>query len=381
MKLYEKIGNDLREAIADGGLKPGHRVPSVNELCSQYRVSNITINRVYRELAKDNLIERLGKSYTVCSEPAVIYREKRTDTIGFFLRPPRLYDPRDNHFNIINTTIHRELTRHGFNLYMPNCCFCLDKLVSMTPAKLEEFGPAMLECADSVDAFIVDERIPDEILSPVVEKTGKPMIIVDRCSKLPVDTVMPPNRENLFHALDLARQLGYDAIIYIASGQPKYNSIELSRFFQEYCEAEYFAPENTCRIEGGSFYPLRTTLDSLDAAIQKLQRKNCKTLLFSETGGLYESLLEYVQNRPELQLTRNFGIMLSCNFGYLQDIAVKPAILGSNPEQIGVEVVKNLLWRLENPAAPPGDFRIPPEFIPGNSLYTQSSHINGGNKS
>lgn len=380
MKLYEKIGNDLREAIAGGKLRPGSRIPSVSQLCAQYRVSNITVNRVYRELTRANLIERLGKSYTVCCEQAESSRKIHTNTIGLFLRPPRLYNPRDNHFSVINVTIQREAARHGANLHIPHCCFSLDQLFGLTPAKLEELGSAMMECADSVDAFIVDERIPDDILRPVLEKTAKPMIIVDRRSILPVDTIMPPNRENLFHALDLARQLGYDAIVYLGSGQRKFDHVEMSQLFQEYRREGRFDPADMIRIEDASLNPLQTTLSALDTALQKLLQKSRKVLLFSETGGLYEALLEYVQNHPKLKITRNIGIMLSCHFGYLSDIAVKPATLGCNSEQIGIATMNHVLWRLENPVAPPGDFHIATEFIPGNTLYPQSNHNNNGGK-
>ena len=56
MKLYEKIGNELKDAIAGNVLKPGDKVLSISEMKEKYLVSHITALRVYRELSAEGLI-------------------------------------------------------------------------------------------------------------------------------------------------------------------------------------------------------------------------------------------------------------------------------------------------------------------------------------
>jgi DNA-binding FadR family transcriptional regulator len=56
LKAYEQVAEQLREAIATGELKPGHRLPTEVALAKEFGVGRTTIREALRALAAQNLI-------------------------------------------------------------------------------------------------------------------------------------------------------------------------------------------------------------------------------------------------------------------------------------------------------------------------------------
>ena len=54
--LYQEIAESIRRRIAAGDLKPGDRLPPIREMAQQWTCTPGTVNRAYRELAKEGLI-------------------------------------------------------------------------------------------------------------------------------------------------------------------------------------------------------------------------------------------------------------------------------------------------------------------------------------
>lgn len=54
--LYEQVADDVRRAIADGGLQPEEQLPSEDELADQYGVSRQTVRRALHELTAEGLL-------------------------------------------------------------------------------------------------------------------------------------------------------------------------------------------------------------------------------------------------------------------------------------------------------------------------------------
>lgn len=55
-KAYEQIGDQLRELIINGTLRPGQRLPREHELASQFGVSRTTVREALRLLSAEGLI-------------------------------------------------------------------------------------------------------------------------------------------------------------------------------------------------------------------------------------------------------------------------------------------------------------------------------------
>ena len=57
--IYAQIMDGYREQIVTGVLQPGDRLPSVRELASRLAINPNTIQRAYRELEQQGVIETL----------------------------------------------------------------------------------------------------------------------------------------------------------------------------------------------------------------------------------------------------------------------------------------------------------------------------------
>jgi DNA-binding LacI/PurR family transcriptional regulator len=55
---HRRIQDHLKDAILSGRYEPGHRLPSESALVRQFHVSRLTVNRAFRELQLQGLIER-----------------------------------------------------------------------------------------------------------------------------------------------------------------------------------------------------------------------------------------------------------------------------------------------------------------------------------
>ncbi len=68
--LYRHIKVFVREHVESGAWPPGHRVPSENELVSQFNVSRMTAHRALRELQQEGVLARRPGVGTFVREPS-----------------------------------------------------------------------------------------------------------------------------------------------------------------------------------------------------------------------------------------------------------------------------------------------------------------------
>jgi len=54
--MYKQITDQIKDAIASGGLKPGTKLPSIREMARELKISEITIKRAYSDLENERFI-------------------------------------------------------------------------------------------------------------------------------------------------------------------------------------------------------------------------------------------------------------------------------------------------------------------------------------
>jgi GntR family transcriptional regulator len=90
--MYKQVTEQIKDAIADGTLKPEDRLPSIREMSRELKISEITIKRAYADLENEGyILTRSGLGSFV----ADINRDK--------LRREKLSDARNEIRKILNT--------------------------------------------------------------------------------------------------------------------------------------------------------------------------------------------------------------------------------------------------------------------------------------
>jgi len=54
--MYKQITDQVKEAIASGGLQPETKLPSIREMSRELKISEITIKRAYSDLENEGFI-------------------------------------------------------------------------------------------------------------------------------------------------------------------------------------------------------------------------------------------------------------------------------------------------------------------------------------
>jgi GntR family transcriptional regulator len=70
--VYERLADELREAIISGQYRPGDRMPSTLDLMAQTGVANLTVRGAYRVLIEEGLIEPVPKRGFYVRRPNVM---------------------------------------------------------------------------------------------------------------------------------------------------------------------------------------------------------------------------------------------------------------------------------------------------------------------
>jgi DNA-binding LacI/PurR family transcriptional regulator len=354
--LYKRITGDIKGLIDAGSLSPGAKIPSVNILKDRYGVSHITAMKVYQELSKDNYVtQKRGRGYFV-RDAESFKQVKRTGNIGIFIRPLREYCLEDNYFNDINGGIQAASCEQRLNLLSSHSTLPLNH-PPVNRAALEHIAKAMLECADEIDGYLVDERIPDEIIAPIQSQTGKPMVILNRLTGLAIDSVTPPNRQGVKQALGIALRMGYSQFIFTRPGNRVSNNIDRYETFIQFLK-DSGIPENSFRIvDDCSILPGEVSLKRVRTAINELKGKG-QLLLFC-CGDTFARSCCNMLIEENLIPGKDVGLLSGDGFGYSKRFKPEIAALQSQPFEMGKLAVKALISRLS-----PDNFNSPRNITP-----------------
>jgi GntR family transcriptional regulator len=79
--LYKQVMDQIKDAIADGVLKPQEKLPSIREISKELNISEITIKRAYTDLEAEGFIyTRAGMgSFIVNIDKGRLRKEKLSE--------------------------------------------------------------------------------------------------------------------------------------------------------------------------------------------------------------------------------------------------------------------------------------------------------------
>lgn len=77
--IYVQIGDLIKKQIVRGELRPGDKLPSVRELALEHKVNPNTVQRTYRELDREGVVEmRRGQGTFVVADTGLTHRLRET---------------------------------------------------------------------------------------------------------------------------------------------------------------------------------------------------------------------------------------------------------------------------------------------------------------
>lgn len=362
--LYEKICDDITILINAGSLAYRDKVPSVSDIREKYKVSHITALRALKELVKENYIEFVkGKGYFV-SLPNNKSQSKLKNAVGCLIRPLWKYNLTDNYYNEIFCGMQREAQRRRLDIIQPHSVYHLDSLPPH-PDGIKEIREAAFKIADNVDGFIVDDRIPDNIIEEIMEKTSKPLVTIDRESKLNVDTVTADNAGGSEQAATMALEKGYTNFIICRDGGVlmTYNNTtrvdSFANVLNKHAAASLSIVEN-CNIE-----PWENTLDKILKLLES--KKGCRTIIFASASiARYFCDTLYSQG---FKIGEEVGLVCFEATGYAK--LRKPFItsININTYEIGEKAIEILCGRINfSNSAAKMNYIVPVMFSIGDTL-------------
>lgn len=220
--LYEQIITSLKRRLEEGLLLPGEKAPSLGDLRREFKVGMVTATRALQELQAMGLLERRpGNGYFVKapSREGLLHREM----VGCLLRS-NYVSPNDHYFDEIICGIQQAAFRGRVNLLWSHLAaqFC----ASWCDLSRENLVSAALEMNNLVGGYLLDERISDETARAILTRTGKPVVIVNRATTLPVFSVSPNYRWAMRDLLGTLQRMGYNRFLLAASGVDAFSQRE-----------------------------------------------------------------------------------------------------------------------------------------------------------
>ena len=307
--LYQQISRGIMEEISRGKLLPGERVPSVTALRKRYGVSHITVLHAFRELSEQGCISKLaGRGYFVTRGRMTAFPQHKI--IGCLMRGISAMKT-DHYFNEIMAGMQKEAALANYTLLFSGQAV-RSLILHASPG--EEAFEAALAIRDLVCGYLLDERISDAIAERIMRETGKPLVIVNRQTKLPVNAVYPDIRGAIRKLFSALKRMGYCHFIFCDSGQDTASQCEMRNSYQAMIE-EFAIPDNCYQmVERAAFLPVETTCLKIREAFLKLKGKRTVLLAPADTGArdFYNVLHPNIIRIPdEMGLVGFFGLQVA----------------------------------------------------------------------
>lgn len=348
MTLYQKIINHINQEIDSSVLLPGSKVPSTNELREKFKVSHITVLRAFKDLVDAGvLVRKSGIGFFVRGGNVVSEPRKFFGCIGNFVRPLRAHGTDDNLYNEINCAISNELCIKHLNSLSNYSTLSLNHS-PIADSDLECICSEMVLASSMVDGFLVDNRIPDKLLKKVIEKTAKPMVIVNRTSSLAVGTVTPPNWQGTQDLLGLAIKMGYQSFVLCLSGVQDPNESAREKAFYDFVRYSKIENEQVYCVPDMNINDFSLTqAHVLDIVLQRKSLQG-KCLFFCVNDYCANLILKIKADR-KIELGEKFGVAGGNGMDISRQPNVTVTTMISNANQLGITAVQLLCDMLKFP--------------------------------
>ena len=337
--LHEKITEDIKKLIVSEKIKYLEHIPSVNEIRKKYDVSHVTALRAFKNLVNQNYIECVrGKGYvsTFRKRPNA---QKLHGIIACMTRPFREDNLNDNYFNSINQAVQRALMAKKFNVFYP---FCNLRFADNLPddSDLRLVKDSVIELVNKVDGFIIDERIPDSIITLIKNKVDRPIVLIGRNSSLDIDSVSPDNFNGAWKAAELCVKMNYEYFCVARNALIRPNNDERTDAFLQSLKENNIPSEKIFCFDF-NIAPHEKTFSLITENITK----GSKTVIFSPNDSFARRLADKFVAKG-ITLGREVGIISFEGLGYSTIRDPHISTVDIHPSELGKKAAEILLSRI-----------------------------------
>lgn len=233
---YVEIYEDYYSKIINGQYKEGDKLPTEAEICKQYYVSRITVQKALQKLVKKGLIIRISGKGTFVSlgnkKPSTTPNAK----VGLVLCDFGV----SYGINLIRS-IEKELEKHGKSLILKNSYFKKERESAAIVSLLEQ----------DVEGIILQPTHNDYFNTEVLKLSLNkyPMVIIDRDLKgINLPYVGTDNIAGTLKAMDYLFSQGHRNICFMSAGPKNTSTLEerIEAFHKSYINHNY--PNNNNNV-------------------------------------------------------------------------------------------------------------------------------------
>lgn len=203
----EKLREIVRTAILRGEYKPGDILPSQNEMCAKYGVSNHTVREAVGSLVHEGLLYRIQGKGTFVAQ-----RKLDKLTLGFLTS--RMHRDFGTHYRL-GYSLHPMLFQHIEEQAEENGA---SVIVSLHHDDIDAERRSLLDLLDrrvgGIISFYVGGKYNLDCLHKI-QQANIPLVLVDRfCDKLETDYVVTDNYKGAYRAVQFLLDRGFKKIYY-----------------------------------------------------------------------------------------------------------------------------------------------------------------------
>lgn len=349
--LYRKIADEILSEINTGRLASGMPVPSIRELHRVHEVSHITAIHALEFLARKGVIIRhKGQNYSVSRKFEV--KNCTVKSLGALFRHFSIRGM-EEYYNELMSGVFHEATASGLGVFFSPSAAELIRISQTDFSRLVAEAAAM---APSMVGFVADSRIPDEALAEIVAETRLPVVVTDRDSTLPINSVVCDILPAYRSMMPTLLRLGYECFVGCESGYNTYRDRLQLQFYEEVAANHPFhLLRDFDRI---SSTRMQT---ELIAAVRSFGKR--RTAIFAPSDQEARAILRCM-NETGLRIPEFAGLVGFYGCRQATEYSPRLTSIHVKPEQIG-ELAARLV------IAPPGrldTYKIPMEFQFGETI-------------
>lgn len=348
---YMQIRTFVTDRIHQQLWREGDRVPSENDLASQFGVSRITVKNALDNLVKEGLIYRIQGKGTFVSvsggEPALYKKDLVASQPLVAYITPFL----NNSFTArLLSGIEEELSQKGHKV-----------IISISEGSLEKEKQLIQESlalgVRGILVFPVDgEKYNEEIIQ--LTMSGFPIVLIDRdLPGLSTYCVCSDHAGGAYAATRHLIQMGHKSIAFLSASVPFTGSTEERLAGYEKALADASMP---------ILHHYRLQITKLEDIVIFLEQNPEITAVFAENAGVGNEVFEAASMKG-ISIPEQLSITFFDDFDYPNLAVIPPTVVVQQEQNIGRESAKLLLTVMNNTKHEKQKVLLPTKLLQRNS--------------